>query len=283
MPRTAGSTRYIDFDALEIYSGDIESYDASRNDWYALLSAGLVKTATANSNIDNYAGISGVPVNFIYAPGNASNNVGTVDLNVLNNDVLPSIVQAVPALNATNTARTGASGNAMELIGSSGPVVFVEVDADEDGVFEAQPGDLVFDDGDGAIDIRITVLAAPWVPVDQVILIHNGSNLYPVTGNNASTTDISGLLTSTPADPFSTSLADVVRARAVITRSIAGGSDDWIVVEARGATPGAVYDQLVPNRNLDTATNTFSVPLGFSNPIFISDANDGDWDPNTVP
>ena len=46
---TGATSRYIDFDALEIYSGSIETYELSRLDWYALLSAGLIKTATAKS------------------------------------------------------------------------------------------------------------------------------------------------------------------------------------------------------------------------------------------
>ena len=76
-----------------------------------------------------------------------------IDLDVFNGTILPPIVQTAPEVNpaAGLSPRTGAVAGAGDVLGSSGPVVLVEVDADQDGTFEGRPGSLIPDLDGGRI------------------------------------------------------------------------------------------------------------------------------------
>lgn len=287
LARTPGGTRYNSFDAIEVYGGNTLIYGKIREDWLALLSAGYVRTATASPDLHSLRDAAGFPRTYVAAPGNASADLSAVDLAQLNATLLPSLVpQGAPGTTAPLSGqffpairRPGAGADAMEVLCTSGPVVFVEVSGDET-TFSAQPGDLVTDGGTlGSVDVRVTVLAAPWVPVSEATIIVNGGNLAPssLSGIGGSTTSLNADLSPQPADPFSTNPADLVRLRKTYTVVLPAGAgqDNWLKVEARGvATPGSVYDRLVPG--LQTA-------VGFTNPVFIDRNGDGDWDPNGVP
>lgn len=286
-----GSTRYNDFDTLGIDPGALTLYDINRLDWYALLSAGYVRTATASPQTTTLTGGVGYPRTYVFAPGDGSADIGAVSLSGLNNALLPSLVQAssgttVPPTSFPAMPRVGAAPDDMEVLGSSGPVVIVEVDANEDGIFESMPGDLT-PDGPGGnanlVDVRITILAAPWVPVNSATLILNGgSAATPLTGLASLTLDLSPDLVPVLAyQPFSTDLADVVRLRNTYTVPLpgGGGGDHWLAVEARGfSTSGDLYDLLVPDSSGGTAN-----ALGWTNPVFIDTNQNGLFDPPGVP
>ncbi|MEZ6187479.1 MAG: hypothetical protein R3F62_21035 [Planctomycetota bacterium] len=298
--RAPSTSRYNSFDLLEVYAGNQTLYDVTRTDSYALTSAGYVRTVTAS---DDLTRDHGVPRTFVRAAGDASADLSTLDLQAFNQTLLPSLVQATPGTTVPSlaqffpaTRRSGAGADAMEVVCSSGPLVYLEVDADEDGTFEGQPGDLVQDDGDLSVNVRLTVLAAPWVPVNSAKLIVNGGtptlsgvSAAPATGFGfqevAAVT--SQLFTPSGADvAYSTQPSDVVRVRAVFTVSLrnppaftppsGSAGDHWIVGEARG-TPatGSLFKELLPGLSGDA--------LGFTNPIFIDVNGDGDFDPPGVP
>jgi hypothetical protein len=160
--------------------------------------------------------------------------------------------------------------------------VYLEISTDGGATFTAQPGDFVGQGSTlGVADVRVTILAAPWVPVTSAAILVNGGNSSLSLGFGGSTTDITGDLSPVPANPFSTSLAGVVRLRKTYAIPLPAGvgADHWLSVEARGAsTVGSVHHLLVPDPNGGVSTG-----IGFTNPIFIDRNGDGDWDPNGVP
>jgi len=291
---TPSGTRRNDFDLLETYAGVDQLYDLTRLDAYALTSAGYVRTQTASGDLSNEPGF---PRTYVFAAGDASADLSGLDLTAFNDTLLPSLVQSTPGTTVPGSAaffpasrRNGAGADAMDVLGSSGPVVFVEVDADQDGAFEGQPGDLISDDGNPLADIRVTVLAAPWVPVDEGTVIVNGSGAASgLTGLPAPPDPIvaivlTGDLEPNPTDPFSTDLEDCVRLRMTYTIPLAepvpavpGLGDHWIVADVRGTPPaGSLLSGLV-------APGLMGDAVGFSNPVFVDTNDDGDWDPNGVP
>ncbi len=286
-PRTLAGTTNLDFDLIELDSGRLTAiYDINRLDFAALVSSGQVRTATASPGTNDLVPAAGFPRTFVFAPGDASADLASLDLAAFNQTLLPSFVQASPATNQPATRRPGAGPDAMEVIASSGPVVYVEVDADEDGVFEGQPGDLVADDGDGSVDVRLTVLAAPWVPTQQAWIRINGyeSVAAPLTGLGGSVFDATPWLLPIvyrpDSTPYSTDLADVVRLRQVFTLPLPPGSlgDYWLSASARGTV--AAYDGYT---NVVLPDPTFTHAIGFTNPVFIDVDGDGVFDPNGVP
>ncbi len=281
-PLTAGGTRTIDFDLIEIYGGPRLLYELNRVDWYTLTSAGLVKTATANSDSHTLAGLPGFPRTYVRAQG----DLATLDLDQLNDVLLPRLIQATPTINGLNQPRSSAGGDSMEVIGTSGPIAFVEIDADQDGDFgDGEVGDLVTDDG--AFDVRVTVIAAPWVPVDEVVLNVNGGGVSLafsgdplLTGNAPQPFDLSGDVIQPVGDAFSTDLQDLVRLRVVQTVTV--GADAWLTVDVRGtAAADDLINALLPELT-DPSSGTVHV-IGFTNPVFIDQDGDGDWTPNGVP
>jgi hypothetical protein len=136
-----GSTRPVDFDAIELMNGrSFEEYRLVRRDWYSLLRQGLLRTGTANSDTHGPDQPAGYPRNFVY-----------LDLAESDWDV-----------GRWNEAiRQGRS------FGTNGPLI---------AAFTAnggRMGDLVAAPG-GRVMVELGVAAAPWVPVDEVRLLVNG-------------------------------------------------------------------------------------------------------------
>lgn len=298
--RTGSTSRYNSFDLIELYAGNSTLYDITRTDFYALTSAGYVRTATGNAAVTSS---TGYPRTYVRTSGNGSANLSALSMTDFNNALRPSLVQATPGTTVPSlgnffpaTRRSGAGADDMEVLVSSGPVVYIEVDANEDGTFEGQPGDLVTDDGDLSVNVRITVLAPPWVPVDTVNLLVNGgtpqingTNVAPATGFGFQQISVGGTELFTPSGfevEYSTSLSNVVRVRTVRTVSLrnpptfavpnGSAGDHWIIGEARGTvTSGSLFNQLVPSLS--------GPAIGYTNPIFIDVNNDQEFDPPGVP
>ena len=298
--RSPSTSRYNSFDLIELYAGNSTLYDITRTDFYALTSAGYVRTATGNAAVTS---TTGYPRTYVRTSGDGSADLAGLSLSDFNSALRPSLVQATPGTTAPSlgnffpaTRRSGAGADDMEVLVSSGPVVYIEVDADEDGTFEGQPGDLVTDDGDLSVDVRITVIAPPWVPVSEAKLIVNGGTpsingtaVQPATGFGFQEVSITGTDFFSPSGSeieFSTDLGNVVRVRTVRTVSLrnpptfavpsGSAGDHWILGEARGTvTSGSLFDQLVPSLG--------GPAIGFTNPIFIDVNNDGEFDPPGVP
>lgn len=185
-------------------------YREVRADWFVLLSAGRRISATGNSDSHGLALEQvGFPVNLVQAQRPAD---------------VPGAVKA---------GRLGVS---------TGPVVDLVVrDADT----TATPGDTFVAAG-GWADVEIRVRAAPWVPVREVRLVHDGEVVHRA--------------------PIPTGGGGVSRARVMLRRDVT--QDGWLVAEAgwpiddESATspdvPG-IYGRVAPGY----------VPLGFTNPVWL--------------
>ena len=184
-------------------------YREVRADWFVLLSAGRRITGTGNSDSHGLAlEQAGFPVNLVQARTPAE---------------VPAAVQA---------GRVGVS---------TGPVVELVV---RDGDSTAAPGD-TFVARQGWADVEIRVRAAPWVPVHEVRLVHDGEVVHraPIPGGSG-----------------------VSRARVMLRRDVT--QDGWLLAEAgwpidddaatSPAVPG-IYGRVAPGY----------VPLGFTNPVWL--------------
>ena len=142
-------TRPIDFDVMEVMNGaSREKYRLLRRDWYALLRQGVRRTGTANSDTHGPDQLAGYPRNYVYT-GDGPFEAGAF------NDAL----------------RAGRS------FGTTGPL-FAEFQ-----VNGARTGELASAPS-GRVEVRFEVVAADWVPVDEVRLLVNGEvvRVFPGPG-----------------------------------------------------------------------------------------------------
>jgi hypothetical protein len=136
-----GSTRAVDFDAMEVMNGpSFAQYLGLRADWHSLLRQGLLRTGTANSDTHGPAEPAGYPRNYVYL------------------DTDPS---------EWDEDRWDAAIREGRTFGTNGPLIAVFT------ANGARMGDLVAAPG-GAAVVELGVAAAPWVPVEEVRLLANG-------------------------------------------------------------------------------------------------------------
>jgi len=120
--------------------------------------------------------------------------------------------------------------------------------------------------GTGAVDLKIKVQAAPWIPVDEVRVIKNGCVVQCFNGTT------SPAVTPRPADPYEQSAANVVRFDATWSDTVSG--DSYYIVEASPNMPPAGSVPAVDPVVDSVAPKNF--PWAFTNPIFV-DANGGGY------
>ena len=147
----------LEFDAIEIFNGKrVADAESVMNDWYALLNAGVVLTATGNSDSHSFYGQErGYPRTYIAAD-----------------------VKQPGHLTDSALSRAVRSGQA---IVTNGP--FVELWA------AGQPIGSRIQAGAGeAITVRVRVQAASWVDTDRLEIIRNGKVLetFDLKGNRGS-------------------------------------------------------------------------------------------------
>ena len=133
-----GETRGIDFDAIEVMNGsDWGLYLQLREAWYSLQRQGFRRTATGNSDTHGPRETPGYPRNFV-ASGDPADG-----------------------------AALDAAIRAGRLFTTTGPIFArFRANGGEVGDTVAAPG--------GQVQVEIEVVAAPWVPVDEVRLLRNG-------------------------------------------------------------------------------------------------------------
>jgi hypothetical protein len=140
-PSSDGSTRAVDFDAMEIMSGrSFAQYLWVREDWHSLLRQGFLRTGTANSDTHGPDRPAGYPRNYVYLD---------------------------PDHPEWDEGRWNAAIRQGRTFGTNGPLV---------AVFTAnggRVGDLVAAPGGGVV-VELGVAAAPWVPVEEVRLLASG-------------------------------------------------------------------------------------------------------------
>jgi hypothetical protein len=222
----ANGTRDIDFDAMELLNGpDYGSYLLLRNDWFSLLNQGFIKTATANSDTHIKSGLPGYPRNYILL----DNMDGERDE--------ATLVEQV---------------RKQKVFGTTGPIIRLNING------EATIGDII-SVKDGNIDLNIQVLAADWVPLDQVRVFVNGRETNVFKTNTQS---------------------EMVRFDRSIPLTLT--ADTWFVVETSASNPSG-SPILEPQAGLYNIIAPGFVPLAFTNPIFIDADGNGRYDPPGIP
>lgn len=251
-----GGRRNIDWDVQEVMNG------ASRGDWlrnralwFSLLSQGIVRAGTANSDSHSLAlEHVGYPRNLVFG-------------------VHPPATLDVPAFVAD--IRNG------HMVGTNGPYLDVTI---EDGMDIYRPG-LDAIKVTPAAQLVVRVSTAPWIPVEQVRVI--------VNGRVAMASDVSQALVVADhlGTQFATSkiqfpLGELLTATRQGTTKVA---DAWLIVEAGSELPG-VYDPdddglpdlMNPNERPDRMLSDYVAivpgawPLAFTNP-FLIDVDGNGW------
>lgn len=191
-----------DYQVQEVMNGSANAvYTDYRAFWFYLLGQGIVRGGTANSDTHSLLeNVLGFPRNLV----STSTTVGTFDEEAFDAAV-----------------RDG------RIVGTNGPVIVATV-ADADGTLRG-PSRTPFAP-DPAGTLRITVSAAPWVPVDEVRVVVNGEVVRTVDG------------LPTP-DPLGTTGLVRLDTGVPLSEILPASGDAWIVVEAGHA--------LVPSADLD--------------------------------
>jgi hypothetical protein len=140
-PSSDGSTRALDFDAMEVMNGrSFAQYRWLRADWHSLLRQGFLRAGTANSDTHGPDQPAGYPRNYV-----------TLD----------------PDPSDWDEDRWNAAIREGRTFGTSGPLITVF------SANGARMGDLAAAPGGGVV-VELAVAAAPWVPVEEVRLLANG-------------------------------------------------------------------------------------------------------------
>jgi hypothetical protein len=138
LERGPRGTRDLDFDAMELLNGpSLARYQDLREDWFALLRQGIIRTATANSDSHVAASIAAAPRNLVRTADDPAN------------------FDEAAFVDAIRAGR---------VVGTTGPIL-------DASVGDARIGDL-HHGKEGAI--RVDVHAAPWIPVAKVRAYVNG-------------------------------------------------------------------------------------------------------------
>ena len=142
----------LDFDALEVWNRSSRALLREvRRDWFALLNAGIVRAATANSDSHTVTpGLAGFPQNLVLLDGHPD----------------AGAVHATAALIAA--VRAG------RMIGTDGPVPLLTV---RTPAAAAGPGSRLAAP-DGRVRVEVEVRAARWIPVGPIRVWGNGVLLH---------------------------------------------------------------------------------------------------------
>jgi hypothetical protein len=199
-PGGASAHRNIDYDVQEALNGVHVPLNLTyRELWHNLLSHGILRAGTANSD---------------------SHSLRTEQLGYPRNIVHTGFDRARFDLNEFNRAvREG------RLVGTNGP--YIEARTTDAMGATRGPGVASFAPANGAM-LDVEVRAAPWVPVTEVRFIVNGQVARTISGGDI----------MTPTDAFGTDGVVRWRGQ-VNVRELLGNRDGWIIVEAGVALPPA--------------------------------------------
>lgn len=173
--------------------------------WHYLLNQGVLRSGTANSDTHTLA----------------ENVVGTPR----------TLVQTTSTVASFDEVEFNAAVRAGRMVGTNGPVLEVST-TDAKGAAVGPSLEPVVPGADAALSIQLR--AAPWVPVDEVRVIVNGTVVRTLTDE-----------LSQPSDPLGAAAGDLDRLSVSLPLSelLPASGDAWIVVEAGHA--------LEPNLDLD--------------------------------
>jgi hypothetical protein len=249
-----GNHRNIDWDVEEVMTG------ASRADWlryralwFSLLNQGFKRAGTANSDSHSLSNERiGYPRNLVWG----GHDQGTFDVESFDADV-----------------RAG------HLEGTNGPVIDVTIDDGAPKIYRPDTAPITVS---ATATLKISVAAAPWIPVTEARVFVNGALVH--------TFDLSSLFPS--GDPFGTRISSGTVSLQLATLLPARG-DAWLVVEAglhQDTPPDSDGDGLpdLPDADLprrpplhDPQFDLQAIapgvwPTAFSNPFFL-DLDGGGW------
>jgi hypothetical protein len=239
--------RNIDFDVMEIGNGTgINGYLALRRDWFSLL---------------NQMDLVTVP--FIGGTGVSDSHRVTVESAGYFRTYVGRVGDVPSALNVTDFNNNIKAGN---MMATTGP--YIEFFVEELAGGRAGLGQTLAP-STSDVTLSIRVLAANWIPVDEVRVYANG---FLAASFDATT---SPKVQPAPNNPRSQSTQRTRRFEAEVPLSLS--VDTWFVVEAGPKltpppTPPPFVDMIVPGNE----------PIGFTNPIFVDLAGDG-FDPPGLP
>jgi len=261
-PGGAGHHQNLDWDVQEVMTGaSIPNWLRYRALWFSLLSQGLFRAGTANSDTHSL-GLEriGYPRNIVF-------DVQSDPLDVERFD---------------EAVRSG------HMVGTNGPVLDVSI---IDGAASYRPGRDPITVSESA-QLSITVMAAPWIPIEEIRIIVNGTVKMTSPG-------------AMVADHFGTQVVKIgafkFPLRPLLTSMKDGDSkvgDSWLIVEAGHKLPPLVdvdgdglpdvADTDLPRRVETDATFDYqaivpgSFPVAFTNP-FIIDVDGGGWQAPGLP
>jgi len=143
----SGRVRGIDFDVMERMNGrSLTRERALRGDWHALLRQGVRRSASANSDSHGLDELAGIPRNYV------------------------ALADLPPGADPMAAFELGAFDAAIRdgrLFGTNGPLIErFEIEALGMGRLARARG--------GRARVELSVVAAPWVPVDEVRIVVNG-------------------------------------------------------------------------------------------------------------
>jgi hypothetical protein len=193
LERPGGGHRNLDHDVQEVMNGRSQAaFLQYRAGWFSLLSQGVLKGGTANSDTHTLAvEVLGYPRTIVFG----EHALATLDVDAFNADL-----------------RAG------RMVGTNGPVLRVSTTDDEGNPRgPALEGFVPATDAELAIEVS----AAPWIPVEEVRVIVNGEVVW--TAGPASLVH--------PTDPFGGEDL-VRFSDAIPLDELLGDGDAWIVVEA---------------------------------------------------
>ncbi|MFZ5478598.1 MAG: CehA/McbA family metallohydrolase [Myxococcota bacterium] len=175
-----------DYDVQEVMNGTSNgNYLQYRAFWFWLLDQGVVRAGVANSDShDLTENVVGTPRTLVWT----DSTVAAFDLATFDDDL-----------------------KAGRAIGTNGPVLLAELDGHAPSVEAFAPADTT---------LRVTVTAAPWVPVDEVRVIVNGEVVETIGGLYA------------PQDPFGDGEIERLDTTVDLAPHLPADGDAWVVLEA---------------------------------------------------
>jgi hypothetical protein len=263
-PGGAGGRRNLDWDVQEVMNGaSVGSWLRDRTFWFSLLSQGIVRAGTANSD-SHSLGLEqvGYPRNLVFGdprqPG--------YDLE-----------QPSERARFDDDIRRG------HMVGTNGPVLDVTI---TDGMSSYRPGVDPIQVSPSA-QLTIRVATAPWIPVAELRVIVNGK----IVGGKSPGEPIDISAEFVAIDHLGTLPARMNPKTLPLSALLEGGRDAWLIVEVGFPLPSVVdtdndgLPELAdavdrPDRDLVdyVAIVPGARPLAFTNP-FLIDVDGNGWQP----
>jgi hypothetical protein len=263
-PGGPGKHSNLDWDVQEVMTGtSVANWLRYRALWFSMLSQGIVRAGTANSDTHGLADDHiGYPRNIVFG----GHQRDALDVDRFDADIRHGHMQ-----------------------GTTGPVIDVVID---DNGTKYGPGlDPMLPSDSAKLSIMVT--AAPWIPVEEIRIIVNGEVRMTSPGLPAAYPFGTQAVTSTVTFPLWPLLTDMKNG---------GGSprDSWLIVEAGLRLPNApdvdgdglpdLAASQIPRRPDDSSDPRFhyqaivpgALPIAFTNPFLIK-VDNGPWQAPGLP